>query len=335
MTVAVEAYLARFDALLLAAGAQYRVETMAPRVAVLHPRGGAPFLERGKDVALSFTGTIHGTEVAGLAVLCELLTNLLKPGAPLHLPIGFAIGNPEAALKGVRFIERDLNRSFARVDAETLESRRADELERLLLRTRFFLDFHQVKLATKNPFWIFPYQKEGFQFARAVAPQVPVITHWGKGFSADGQCSDEFVNKNGGCGITMELGQNGLDDSQINLGVKVATTALEIILSEAWKTGFPSPKESEKAPIYTWGEIVPYPDTGSPVLDPGWSNFIAVEAGQKIGSFQERDICTTTAGLILFPKYPDVPTSGVYPNVKPAAELVRILKRIEEGDLPQ
>ena len=254
----------------------------------------------------------------------------------LDVSIGIALGNPAAAMKSVRFTERDLNRSFGRADTQLLEEKRADELEKLLIKSRYFIDFHGVKLPVGSPFWIFPYTKGGYEFARAIGPDVPLITHWGKGFSEDGQCSDEFVNKNGGTGITIELGQNSFDSRQIGLGVQITLQGLRYVTEQL--TGRTSAKRTvaEKAPLYTWGEVIPYPKTGGPVLDAGWTNFMPVKKGQRLGSFQGKEITASIDGLVLFPKYPDPLKAGVtaYGDTPPAAELVRILQEIKESDFP-
>lgn len=330
----VDSMLQYFDELMGEVAKRFKVEILAPRVFVIEPQKATWRGSAEKPIALSLIGLIHGVEVAGLGVMCGVLELLLQGTINLEISLGIALGNPGAAQKSVRFIERDLNRSFGREAASLLEEKRADELERILLRSRYFIDFHQVKLQINSPFWIFPYTKDGFTFARAIGPDVPLITHWGKGFSADGQCSDEFVNKNGGAGVTIELGQNSFESRQIGLGVQIALNGIRYV-QEKLQGREPKPRRvAQVAPLYTWGEVVPYPATGKPVLDAGWNNFMPVKKGQRLGEFQGKDVTASTDGLVLFPKYPDVPANGVYGDTPPAAELIRILKEIGEGDLP-
>jgi succinylglutamate desuccinylase len=326
----------RFDQLILEMSSEYLVETLAPRVHILRPRH--PQMARrgveGKDVELTIAAVIHGVEVAGLAIVVELL-ELIKSGEQvLEMSLGLTLGNIPAAQKGVRFVERDLNRSFGRDSVLTGEDRRADELERLFGRSRWLVDFHQVKLRIDRPFWIFPYTKDGYDFARAVAPDVSLVTHWGRGFSQDGQCSDEWLNHHGGNGVTMELGQNGFDPEQITKGLSVARRAISVATAKLY--GRPLvPLAGPVAPIYTWGEIIAYPPTGAPVLDAGWHNFRVATAGERLGFFGGQEISATVSGPVLFPKYPDMPASGSYGDTPPAAELIRVLKVIEESDLPK
>lgn len=331
----VEQEILRFDQLIKDISGLLDVETLAPRVHIIHPKNTRrPHSPPVRDVKLTFMAIIHGVEVAGLAVFNEFLVAMKSGQVPLEVSIGLALGNIAAAQKGVRFVDRDLNRSFGRENVDTLEDRRADELEQLLARSERLIDFHQVRLQIDRPFWIFPYSKKGYKLARAIAPEVSIITHWGKGFSQEGQCSDEWLNHHGGNGVTMELGQNGFDPAQIAMGLGVVKKALAVV------TGiqFGRPELESKnplAPLYTWGEIVAYPPTGGPVLDAGWHNFKMATAGGRLGLFNGQEVCASVSGPVLFPKYPDkIPASGVYGDKAPAAELIRILKVIDEADLP-
>lgn len=331
----VQSMLGHFDHLMTLVAHKFQVECLAPRIFVIQPKTTGQWNgSMDKPIALSLVGLIHGVEVGGLGVLCSLLELLIRDGIDLKISLGIAIGNSAAAQKSVRFVERDLNRSFGREAANLLEEKRADELELMLLRSRYFIDFHQVKLPVTSPFWIFPYTPDGFALARAIGPDVPLITHWGKGFSADGQCSDEFVNRNGGAGTTIELGQNSFEPRQIGLGVQIALQGIAFV-SERLAGGFPMSRTvAATAPIYTWGQVIPYPETGAPVLDEGWNNFMPVKKGQRLGEFAGQEIQAAIDGLILFPKYPDPPQDGQYPKTPPAAELVRILKQIDDSELP-
>ncbi len=327
-----ESELRRFESVMADVAQVYDVEILADYVYIVRPKTTAPVTD-GRDVDLTLSALIHGVEVAGLSVLVETLSLVTSGRCPLTLRLGIALGNIAAARQQKRFVERDLNRSFGRQDVSTMEGRRALDLERLFGRSRYLLDFHQVKLACDRPFWIFPYKKSGFAFARAVAPDIAVVTHWGKGFSADGKCSDEWTNHSGGAGVTIELGQNGFDEAQIARGVTVAKRAVAV--AELLTRGGGLVDEAgPKAPVYTWAEIVPYPETGAPVLDAGWHNFRVVNRGQRLGSFNGQDICAPATGPVLFPKYPDPTADGRYGSERPAAELIRILRAIDEADLP-
>lgn len=333
----VREYLNRFDSLVTGLSEAYKVESIGRHIHVLRPKtaAGSGIQTSGqKDVSLTISALIHGVEIGGLAVLVELLELVTRGAVRLEVPLGISLGNLPAAHQGVRFVERDLNRSFGRVQAMMAEEKRADELEKLFTRTEYLLDIHQVKLQIDRPFWIFPYTKMGYQFARAVAPDVSVITHWGRGFSDDGQCSDEWVNRQGGAGVTIELGQNGFAAEQIERGIRVCLEAITFVSNRLSGRPVTASMPQSVAPLYTWGEIIPYPPTGKPVLNPGWHNFKTVNAGDVVGSFNGVDIKASVTGPVLFPKYPDLRPDGTYGDKPPAAELIRVLREISESELP-
>lgn len=334
MNVRLDQLLELFEALVEHLRSRYDVEELGEHIVVLKPKHRT-HVSSPRDVHLTLLGLVHGVEVAGLAVVCAFMTKLVDGDITLEEPVGVALGNVPAAKLGVRFVERDLNRSFGRASQETAEDRRAGEIEVLLNRTKYMVDFHQVKRPTASPFWIFPHHKEGFSFARNIAPEVPIVTHWGTSFSNDGQCSDEFLMKKGGTGVTIELGQNGWDNEQISLGLRIAEAALgETRVRIGDETRGSQSKSHSKAPVYTWAAVVPYPQTGKPVLDPDWTNFASVEAGQRLGSFEGKDVKAPVSGWLLFPKYPDPRQDGTYGESPPAAELVRIMRQVSESELP-
>lgn len=281
---------------------------------------GAPYHEE-KSVWLTLMAVTHGNEVAGISVLCEIASHLLRGGAMPSYPFALCLGNPEASLVNKRFVERDLNRSFGRKGQDTLEDKRARELESLLSQTAYLLDIHQTIEPSEKPFFIFPYSPKSFEWARQLDQTIPIVTHWGPGFSKDGMCSDEFTNSRGGLGITIELGQNGFDIFRVSVGFKVAIQAMGVCKSLLEKQNLYQSDRSMD--LYTWGQIIPWPD-GEACLDEGWYNFKEVKSGARIGSANGSDILAECSGPVLFPKYSS--------NPRPA-EICRILKRIKPSDL--
>ncbi|MFW7379378.1 MAG: succinylglutamate desuccinylase [Oligoflexus sp.] len=276
-------------------------------------------LPPNKESGLTLMAVTHGNEVGGIAVLNQLLELIDSGLIVLNYPLTIGLGNTEASLLDKRFVERDLNRSFMRQQSDSLEDRRARELEPVLQKTAFFVDIHQTIEASSTPFLIFPYLPSSFEFARQIAPDLPIVTHWGGGFSKDGACTDEFVNKTGGVGLTIELGQKGFANYQEGVGLRAMLRALMVVdqrlAGQTWQVA------EESAEIYTWAEVIPYPE-GEAGLDEGWYNFKRVEKGQRLGFAQGQDILAGTSGPILFPKYPQSPEE---PRPK---EICRIMKRV-------
>lgn len=312
--------------------AKLEVQELAPYVYAVNPQKPSVELPRGKNYALALMAVTHGNEWAGIGVLNRFAELLLQDGLDLQIPIVLALANVEAALANRRYLERDLNRSFRRSSDESLEDRRARELESVLSQVQYLVDFHQTIEASETGFAIFPYIKPSFEFARWVAPELPIVTHWGASFSKDGACSDEFVNQNGGVGITIELGQKGFDSYQESLGLQVALRSVGVVQSllraEPAQQGWSAWKFKQDPIIYTWEEVIPYPE-GDAKLDEGWYNFKQVEKGQRLGEVNGQDLVAPVSGPVIFPKY--LRQAG---ESRPK-EICRIMRRVREEQLGQ
>jgi succinylglutamate desuccinylase len=334
MGYAIDTEIQRFEALLVKASQRFDVSLEVPYGGILTPKGHRKVGER--DIGLTLMGLTHGNEWAGVAVLSGVLELLIAGALDLRIPVAFVLGNPWAAKQAKRFLERDLNRSFGRGSVATFEEKRALELEPLLARTAYLVDFHQTMQPTDRPFFIFPHRSDGVQLARAIAPHQTIVTHWGKSFSADGKCTDEYVNGAGGLGLTIELGQNGFDAYQIAVGQEAALWAIAVATARQGGMTLDEFIQNRPAPepeIYTWLDIVPWPDRGVVQLDPGWTNFRKVEKGEKLGEVDGRTIYSRAEGRILFPKYL-TPEQQSATTGRPA-ELIRVMRRVSLADLPK
>jgi predicted deacylase len=331
MERSVEAELSSCEKYVAQLASNYHTQEICPYVWRLSPREKHPQLPNAKDTALTILGVTHGNELAGLAVVSEFLRMLAGRVIRIDLPIAVGLGNPAAAKKNQRFIDKDLNRSFSSKDSSGLEGKRAKELEKVLARTYRLLDFHQTTQPCEMPFFIFPYCKQGFEFARKIDQARAVITHWGASFSSEGICTDEFVNENGGIGISYELGQNGFDPYQISLGTLAAVSAYRAVASEFLPESYPDTvSATAKGPIFSWEAIVEWPAAGNPVLDPGWHNFLKVNKGEKLGMMDGKPIFAVASGRILFAKYLD----SALGSARRPTELYRVMKEINETDFP-
>jgi succinylglutamate desuccinylase len=268
---------------------------------------------------------VHGNEVAGVAVLNKLLEWIQHNIIDLPFPVAFALGNPEAALMGQRFLETDMNRSFGAGRTDSLEKMRAAALAPLLQDTHYFLDLHQTIEPSLTPFLIGRYNPETYHFARLISPDLPLVTHWGSSFSTEGSTSDEYVISKGGTGMTIELGRAGFHPVQIAMGLTACLNAIHGV-SQLVQQAAPPSRASELGPLYTWGETIKG-STDEPVnLDKGWQNFMPVHKGQRLGTQQGRELAAAIDGYILFPKY--VTGTATRP-----AEMCRIIRQISEQDL--
>jgi predicted deacylase len=332
MGYSIEGVVKRFQTLQQEGFEGYAVVPLIEHGFALAPEGAAE-LPNGKKYGLTLMGITHGNEFAGAAILNGVLEYIKSGIIKLPVPVAFILGNVPAALENKRFLDRDLNRSFDRKETDTREDKRAREIETVIKDTALLVDFHQTLLKCDRSFFIFPYGKESFQFARDINPRQTIVTHWGKSFSADGKCTDEFVNANGGVGISLETGQNGFEPGQIAKGVDSAMWA---IAAAGVRAGVLPAKEriTEKlGEIFTFSEIVPWPDGGVVALNKGFFNFMEVKPGESIGKVGEMPIKVKEGGRIIFPKYL---TEDQQASLKaPPSELGRFMKAVTIEDLPK
>ena len=137
-------------------------------------------------------------------------------------------------------------------------------------------------------------------------------------------CTDEYVNSQGGTGITLELGQKGFDNYQTGVGLQVAMAAIQFVQNKMplSRNSFSVGPLSE---IYTWKQVVPF--APGMELKEGLINFEPVSKGQKIGIFNSKHLEVTENGWLLFPKYIRDPFAA------PPKEIFRIMKRISAEEL--
>ncbi|RZA16603.1 MAG: hypothetical protein EOP10_24295 [Proteobacteria bacterium] len=312
----------RFDSLLSQWKGAGQVEKIAPYAYRWSPSKLTH--KPRKSTALTFQAVTHGNEVGGISALIECLKLMESGVVKPEIPLAFSLGNYQASLENRRFLEADLNRSFKAKDESTLEAKRALELTPLLKDTDYFLDFHQTIESSEKPFFIFPYAEAGMRFARAACGEVCVVTHWGKPFSLDGMCTDEFVNYSGGVGITVELGQKGFEAYQTSVGLAAALGAIRYV-TETLAGKYQA--ATSTSPMYTWKTIELYEEGMD--LHEGLYNFQKVKKGDVLGVHGSNPLVSRESGYLLFPKYQRDPGA---PRPR---EIYRIAKEIGVNELGQ
>jgi succinylglutamate desuccinylase len=284
-----------------------------------------------KKYAGAISAIIHGNEVGGLAALNEIMRSLVHGTLQITRPLAVFLGNPQAALLGKRYIEKDLNRSFASAGENLHEENRAKILEGILSDCELYLDVHQVTEKSETPFFIYPFSKVGYWLSRSIAPNIPIVTRIGKSFSKEGMCSDEYVNSRGGRGITVELGQNGFDPFMVGVGVQVMLGFVRCIEQGfGLNTLIKMHDWNHNADVLTWNEVIDYPIDGEIEVVSGLYNFGWVEPGAEIARVNNGDsIQMKQGGYVLFPQYR---RDRSLPRPK---ELIRGLKVLSEHDLKE
>lgn len=271
--------------------------------------------ETDRSIDLWMSALIHGDEVAGIDVLNTTIKTLLN-NPELSCSLAFSLGNVEAALCGKRFLDRDLNRSFALSNHTAREVLRADQLGRIAERTKFAIDFHQTVEPSVTPFFVLPDHPLSLAFCNALESSYPKVTFPLEGFSLDGKMMLERVlagpNKSAdakdlisskSASFAIELGAKGFSETQAEAGVAIALKAMEIINS---KSSFLVGAGS--TPIYRITASIFNKDGAQ--LMPGLINFMDVKKGQVLGHSRTGELVSPCDGKLLFPKYGDLGKSS-------------------------
>lgn len=144
---------------------------------------------------------IHGNEQLGVTVINRLQQEITDKN------ITFIIGNPEAYKKNVRFCDEDLNRLFGTepITHNSYETARAKVLMPILAQADILIDIHST-IKPSVPFIYCENTEEHLKIARHF--DVPYIVSPHKDFKPTELCSstDNYVDRHGGIGITLETG---------------------------------------------------------------------------------------------------------------------------------
>jgi len=293
-------------------------------------RGG----EHGQVVVLQ--AITHGDEVGPMPALLDAMRDLaagtLRFGGTVH----FVLGNPEAALAGRRFLERDLNRVFVDPDIvaggpNTHEAKRARALMPILDGCALFIDFHQTSQPSARPFYSYPWRPDWAAWTRAIGGATAWTTRSaGAVFVAGMRCTDEYVRDNGGMGMTLELGQRGFTDSARARARDEIRRALSLVDAlAAGETTLEAAAAAQPAPELFAAVHAQALSDPMMALAPGWESFAPVRAGQLVSAPGTPEVRATHDGALLFPVYPDRDDQGAVVEPRPQT-LFRIIQQVTE-----
>ncbi len=193
--------------------------TILERFAAAH--AGVPHVLRlagtrpGPRVGL--VALVHGNEPAGALALARLLDLGFHPRRGELL---LMLAHPEAARRGVRFLQQDLNRIWHRLERPDagVELRRARELAPLLARLDVVLDIHTTRHPTP-PFLIVGRTSKALELARRIA--TPPIVVRDEGHAAGRRLVDygPFVDPaHPATALLLEAGSHG-DPASVDAAV--------------------------------------------------------------------------------------------------------------------
>lgn len=282
------------------------------------------------DTHLVFGCMVHGNETGSLPAIVEIMRALADGSLTYGGKLTFFVGNPEAGLQDMRFLESDLNRVFMDEPPDTHEGRRARLLKPILDAADVFIDLHQTILGTRHAFYIFPFQEHGWHWARALGTTSMWVTrHPGAAFSTGAMCADEYVRVFNRPGITIELSEKGFGNGGEARARQAITDALA--LADAVASGRTTLEDAAMAkPEITFLETIHREKFASEdlALKPGLLNFDVVEEGDLLSAPGTPELRAPASGMILFPKYPPI-VDGSYKKPLPG-EIYRIVAPLPE-----
>jgi len=265
-----------------------------------------------------FGGIVHGVEVGPVPGLLAIAEALRDGTLTFAGRASFFLGNVEAAKRGQRLVEADLNRVFV-PEGESLEHRRARQLMPLLDAADVFVDFHQTSRPAAQPFWIGPWTQPIHDL---IAPlggaEVWTTRAPGQSFQAGTCCGDEYARAQGATAITLELGLNGFTELAAARAEHVVRGVLAGFHGER-----PAPLPLE---LFVDAGTIPFDDPML-ALREGFENFEPVQAGQELAAPGATSLPCPADGALLFPKYPERDASGAALDPRPItlAHIVRPL----------
>lgn len=283
------------------------VENIGPDIYRLSPK-----TDIQSELTIGLMALTHGNETIGLPILTSLLSAILSGSIQIFGHVYVALGNVEAALIDKRFVEKDLNRCFGLSSQDSIEDRRAKQLEELFLdKVDYLLDLHQTVYASETPFFIFRYSSANcFKHLSLMNRDLPTVLQFDNIGEDQGLSTDEYVRSRGHFGTALELGQVGFIERFFREGLECC---LRLIESSKFQKRFLAAgilkKPELNCKIYGISGRYYAPEDNS-TLESKFFNFSDFKAGEIIGRTPLRELRTEKSGKMLFPKVNQALTRG-------------------------
>lgn len=277
---------------------------------------------------LLVSGGVHGNEPSGVLALQRVFKKLQNEQFTLNGKIVGVAGNIIALKKGVRLIDKDLNR-VCTLENETqlkadkkLDFHEASEFNELLkiveqlenekFNTEFhFMDLHTTSSSTA-PYISVNRREDSFAFAKQMPlPVVKGIEKYIPGHF------DHYQTLKGHAGFTMEAGQH--DDPK---SVDYHEAAIWVILV---KSGMLEKSTIAYDQYYELLEKASSTNDNFEVIyrqeigedqyfkmDPGYANFTRINKGQQLASMDGKTIVSDFTGRVFLPLYQTQGSDGFF-----------------------
>lgn len=252
----------------------------------------------------------HGDEVGSIPSALTHFKAFTAGKTPFKGQWTLIWGNPEASKIRKRFVQKDLNRLYGRLEDTSLEGCRALEISHIIKGANLFVDFHQTIMPTLIPFYSLRFNKNSYHLARALGKVNVLLSHSPlEENHKDVKTQVDFASLYNIPAVTVELGVKGFHKSSQELAnhlfyrlLEIASSCCETIRLEdiLARYAFENPNISIFECVHR--EPFLHPDMG---LNKGWKNFAPVQKDEVIGY---RDASTPLVapqkGVMIFPKYP-------------------------------
>ncbi|PZX61275.1 succinylglutamate desuccinylase [Algoriphagus ratkowskyi] len=282
---------------------------------------------------LLISGGVHGNEPSGVLALQRVFKKLQESKPELKGKLVGVAGNIAALKKGVRLIDKDLNRVCTLEnekhlkEGKTLDFHEASEFNELLAiveklenercNTEFhFMDLHTTSSSTA-PYISVNRREDSFAFAKQMPlPVVKGIEKYIPGHF------DHYQTLKGHAGFTMEAGQHddpkSVDYHEAAIWVILVETGMLEKSAIAYDHFF---ELLEKAsPTNDNFEVTYRQEIGEKQkfkMDPGFANFTEITKGQRLASLDGEELVSDTDGRVFLPLYQTQGSDGYF-IVKPA-----------------
>ncbi len=284
-----------------------------------------------QDTHVVVGAIVHGNEVGSLPAVVDVAEALAAGDIAYGGRITFFLGNPEASRANKRFLESDLNRVFIDAPPNSHEGNRSLEIKPILESADMFLDLHQTIEPTESAFYTFPFDRDGWHWARMLG-NAPVWSTRApdESFSGNTCCADEFVRLQDKPGLTLELTQKGFNDEATERAMAVLKQLLSA--TAVWDGDMAAIEAmAQVQPDFTYVEAAyahPFSDRTLRLRE-GLGNLVPVVAGEQLSADGSPLIEAPIDGLLMFPKYPEYDEAGHAIGPLPN-ELFRIVTEMTE-----
>ncbi|MCE7053586.1 succinylglutamate desuccinylase/aspartoacylase family protein [Algoriphagus sp. AGSA1] len=282
---------------------------------------------------LLVSGGIHGNEPSGVLAIQRVFKKLRKENLSLKGKMVGVTGNLVALKKGVRMIDKDLNRVCTLKNEEQLKAGKAldfheasefNELMKIIenledeeLNTNLhFMDLHTTSSNTP-PYISVNRREESFNFAKQMPlPVVKGIEKYIPGHF------DHYQTMRGHTGFTMEAGQH--DDPKSIDYHEAAIWVIMVKTDMLEKTAIPYDHYhsllENASPTHDNFEVTYRQEIGEDHyfrMDPGYANFSKINKGQRLATLDGETIVSNYSGRVFLPLYQTQGSDGFF-IVKPA-----------------